>query len=56
MQQLPSSWPYPIYLRTLRLRLTGHSIVKKRLLGAPWGKDGAIGHPEVIIWVAVPEA
>ena len=56
VQQLPSPGTCPICSKTLRPRLTGHSIVKKHLLGALFRYGGAIGHPEVVIWVAVPEA
>lgn len=47
--------PPPSALRTLGPRLTGHSIVKKGFLRAPWGKCGAIGHPEVITRIIIPD-
>lgn len=47
--------PAPSAPRTLRPRLTGHSIVKKHLFRAASGNGRAIGHPEVVIWIVVPD-
>lgn len=48
--------PQPHLPQGLRPRLTGHSKLIKLPLIAFVENGGAIGHPEVIIWIVVPDS